>query len=197
MRASPSRWIVAAVALLSFACARHRGGAPADEAEEFVRQLTPEEWEQMMGRRHPPCEVAAQLTTDSWRRWPLGSANVALRLPPGFRADDRPREGALASWSRSDSSYVEVLGNEALMGLAAAGEGLEHETDCAIRVLGRQAPVIRIRFVRAERPETTYFAVMTTVVRRGEGLAVGMATRTAAGRDSLLHAIATMDSTPP
>jgi hypothetical protein len=183
------RFPLCLAAVLVVACARHRTGTPENEAEELLRQTTPEEWEQMMARDYPPCELPADVAVDTWRPWPLRFVKATLRLPGAFTADDRPRNSARASWSRTDSSSVEVMGIEALTGLAAAGP-VEPEPSCAIRVLGRRARVDRLRFVRAERPETTYFAFVGTVPRRGEGLAVAVWTRTSAGRDSLLRAIA-------
>lgn len=184
------RSLFCVVALLSIACPRHRGGADADDGDEFLRQLTPEDWEQSMARDYAPCELGTTVAVDSWRRWPLPFIKSTLPLPESFRADERPRDGARSSWSRSDSSYVEVLGSEALTGFATSGPEPRVEPSCTIRVLGHRAPVLRLRFVRPERPETAYFALVTTVPRRGEGLAVGVLTRTPAGRDSLLQPIA-------
>jgi hypothetical protein len=189
------RSLLCVVALLSIACARHRGGAPEDERDEFLHQLTPEDWEESMARDYPLCELGPDVAVDSWRPWPLAFIETTLRLPEAFRADDRPRDGARASWSRSDSSYVEVMGIEALGGLAVAGAEPQPEPRCAIRVLGRRAPVDRLRFVRAALAETTHFAWVTTVTRRGEGLAVGVLARTPAARDSLLRAIAAIAPT--
>jgi hypothetical protein len=191
------RFLLCVVALLSTTCGRHLGGSPKDEVDELLRQTTPEEWEQMTARNYPPCELGAEVAVDSWRPWPLTFIKSMLRLPESFRADDRPRDGARASWSRSDSSYVEVMGNEALTGFAVGGDRLQHETECTIRVLGRRAAVLRARFVRAEPAETTYFAVVATMPRVGEGLAVSVWTRTAAGRDSLLRAIEAIEPTTP
>jgi hypothetical protein len=186
------RFLLCLAAVLVAACARHRTGVPENESEELLRQTTPEEWERMMAREYPPCKLGADVAMDSWRPWPLAFVKSTLRLPAGFRSDERPRDGARASWSRADSSVIEVMGTEALTGLAVAGAH-EEEPPCTIRVLEHRAPVHRLLFVRAERPETTHFAVVATVLRRGEGLAVAVWTRTSAGRDSLLWAIAALE----
>ncbi len=189
------RYLVYAACLLSTACARHQGGVPENEADEFLRQLTPEEWEQMMARDNPPCELGRAVAMDGWQSWPLSFIKSTLRLPESFRADERPRDGARASWSRADSSLVEVMGLEALGGFATAGPEPQPDPTCVIHVLGRRARVDRLRFVRADRSDASYLAFVTTIPRTGEGLAASVLTRTAAGRDSLLSAIAAIAPT--
>ena len=115
-----------------------------------------------MARSFPPClpplptTVAPGLADQPWH---VDSLDGTIALPTGFRPTQSSSPNSKEpAWFGPDSSYVTVLGRQALQGLAFGrgyldmGKPIGHSRRCAARWLGREVPLTATRFEPPTRP---------------------------------------------
>ncbi len=151
-----------------------------------------------MARSFPPClpplptTVAPGLADQPWH---VDSLDGTIALPTGFRPTQSSSPNSKEpAWFGPDSSYVTVLGRQALQGLAFGrgylemGKPIGHSRRCAARWLGREVPLTATHS-GAYTAHTLFTTEVSTVVRPNAGIVVMIITRAAGRETDLLSAL--------
>jgi hypothetical protein len=191
---------VAITALSALACTRDPVRAPVRvPVHATVVQPTAAQLDAAAARL-PRC-VLPVVDAARWRQHRLRAGQLALRLPPGYRADSgtAPPGQSSHAWSAPDSGYVTVMSDAMLGGtfvLQPAGRPLEAPVTCALPLLGHVARVTLLSFGDGASLDTVH--VVALDVPQSDQLQVGAGAmhHRRGARDSLLAALATLMAEP-
>jgi hypothetical protein len=145
------------------------------------------------------------VATAGWPVHRLRGAAGTLRLPPGYTPDPpaagSPAAGQPQGWTGPGGGSVSVAPEVPLQSSGwiapSAGEALVgRPASCAQPVAGGRARVTRYAFARPGAADTSYVGAFDAPAGGGRQLGALALHRRAAGRDSLLAALATLEVGP-
>jgi hypothetical protein len=155
-------------------------------------------WGEML-RATSACPVAPLAPPPSWRRWPVISPNGELHLPSSFRSTSGATSPTV--WLGSDSSEVAyVVSAEPSPAMAGRSLLLSHlrrpsyrlERLCRLRISGHDASIDTFQHVDSTRTDTVFGVAAAVALRSRQFAQILALTPTAAMRDSLLSAVASL-----
>lgn len=151
--------------------------------------------------RLPVCEVPP-LDTTAWPRQRVPGTDLSLRIPPSYRLDDGPVPPGetTRSWRRADGAVLSVMPDGivgATFTVEPSGPVGVSRRECTMRLVGYPAAIRRGTYPLAAARDTLFGAAVDVPLDATVQLGAAVLHASAAGRDSLMVALATLARMAP